>query len=207
MAGCQKGAFMEIFRAAEFSGDPRRNMSEIFVDGFYQWLRFFSKDKARLISTFAHMFNPEVFYIAVESDRIAGLAACAGGTVPSVRLDKKELRKHLGFFKGTVTYLILKKEFEEKKYPFAIRKDMGMVEFVAVAEQSRGRGVAGAIIRHIFESTPYKEYVLEVADTNTPAVSLYEKLGFREFKRVKMKHSKRSGVNALIYMRYEKETH
>jgi ribosomal protein S18 acetylase RimI-like enzyme len=182
-------------------------MSEIFVDGFYQWLRFFSKDKARLVSAFAHMFNHEVFYIAVISGAIAGLAACTGGNVPSVRLNQKELRKHLGLFIGTVAFSILKKEFEVKKYPVDITRDTGLVEFVAVDEQSRGQGVASAIIEHMFRSTPYKIYILEVADTNTTAVRLYEKLGFRELKRTKMKNSKRSGVNALIYMKYEKEPH
>jgi ribosomal protein S18 acetylase RimI-like enzyme len=46
--------------------------------------------------------------------------------------------------------------------------------------------------------------VLEVADTNLNAVNLYTKLGFKEFKRVEEKHSKASGINYLVYMKYIK---
>ncbi len=35
----------------------------------------------------------------------------------SVRLNKKEMRKHLGFFKGSIAGIVLKKEFES---PFEI---------------------------------------------------------------------------------------
>lgn len=81
---------------------------------------------------------------------------------------------------------------------------MGTVEFVATSTEYRSKGVASSIINHIFETTPYNEYVLEVADTNEKAVRLYEKLGFSEFMRVKEKHSKQSGINNLLYLKYVK---
>jgi ribosomal protein S18 acetylase RimI-like enzyme len=195
---------MDILNAGEFNHQTNAQMSRIFVDGFYQWLRFFSKDKAKLVKAFTHMFNPSVFYIATVNEEILGIAACTGERAPSVRLDKKEFRRHLGLVRGFIAYTMLKKEFEGKKYPFPIEQDMGLVEFVAVAEQSRRQGVAAAIISHIFDTTPYAKYVLEVADTNASAVRLYEKLGFQEFMRVKLKHSKRSGVNDLVYMKYHR---
>jgi ribosomal protein S18 acetylase RimI-like enzyme len=51
---------------------------------------------------------------------------------------------------------------------------MGLIEFVATSDRYRGQGVATTIINHIINTTPYKEYALEVADTNTNAVKLYE---------------------------------
>lgn len=53
---------MEIIRAAELGNDARMKISELFVDGFYQWLKYFSKDKAKLAKAFQYMFNLEVFY-------------------------------------------------------------------------------------------------------------------------------------------------
>ena len=64
--------------------------------------------------------------------------------------------------------------------------------------------MATEIITNIFRETPYTNYVLEVADTNHKAVNLYTRLGFKEFKRVTEKHSKRTGINDLVYMRYIK---
>lgn len=197
---------MEIIRASEFSNDTKMQISKIFVDGFYQWLNYFSKDKDQLTKAFSHMFNLDVFYIAVIDGKVAGITACTDGKAQSVHLNCQELRKHLGFFMGTITYIILKREFEKKQYPFEIIKDMGMVEFVAISTNYRGQGIASAIMKHIFASTPYNVYALEVADTNTKAVKLYEKLGYSEFLRIKQKHSKQSGVNNLVYMKYVKTT-
>lgn len=190
--------------ASEHDKAINDRISEIFVDGFYQWLRFFSKDKGKLVNAFSHMFNRDVFYIALLNDEICGIAACSDGKIKAVRLEGKELTKHLGFVKGSIAYAVLKREFEEKQYPFPIEPGMGCIEFVATSPEYRGKGVASQIIRGIFETTPFTSYVLEVADTNVKAVSLYAKLGFAEFMRVEEKHSKRSGINHLIYMKYSK---
>lgn len=195
---------MEIIRASELGNDAKMKISKIFVDGFFQWLKYFSKDKEKLTKAFSHMFNLEVFYVAVMDGEIAGITACTDGKVPSVHLEGKEFKKHLGFFMGTIAYSMLKREFEEKQYPFKIKKGMCMVEFVATSINFRGQGVATAITNYIFDSTPYDVYVLEVADTNENAVKLYEKLGYTEFTRIKEKHSKQSGVNYLVYMKYLK---
>ncbi len=170
---------MKIIRAIEFGNSTNAAMeiSTIFVEGFYQWLHFFSKDKDKLIRAFAHMFQLDTFYAAVIDGELAGITACTDGKQPVVVL---------------------------KKYPFAIKKEMGMIEFVATSPRHRGQGIASAVIGHIIASTPYREYALEVADTNINAVKLYEKLGFREFMRVKQKNSKQSGINHLVYMKYEK---
>lgn len=195
---------IEIQRASEYSKNTNDIISEIFVDGFYQWLHYFSKDKKKLVRAFSHMFNLDVFYVALSDGKICGIAACNDGRIKSVHLEKKALKKHLGFVRGTIANIMLKREFEEKPYPFSIEPEMGCIEFVAVSLEYRGKGVASVIIRHIFQTTPYSNYVLEVADTNLSAVNLYTKLGFKEFKRVEEKHSKASGINYLVYMKYTK---
>jgi ribosomal protein S18 acetylase RimI-like enzyme len=76
---------------------------------------------------------------------------------------------------------------------------MGSIEFVATSPDFRRQGAGFALLSYIMEETPYETYVLEVADTNTNAIGLYEKLGFREMKRIKAPRG--SGVNFFIYMR------
>ncbi len=75
---------------------------------------------------------------------------------------------------------------------------------MATHKDYRGKGIASILIEKIIKKNEYEEYVLEVADTNTNAVNLYEKLGFVEMKRVKMSNAKRSGINFLVYMKYIK---
>ncbi len=195
---------MEIRRANELGSEIRGKISGIFVGGFYQWLKYFSKDTEKLSRAFAHMFLLENFHVAVIDGEPAGIAACSDGKTPSVRINAAEFRRHLGLFMGTIAGIMLKKELECHPYPFPIEKGVGSVEFVATHKDYRGKGVAPAIIQHIFSVTPYSSYVLEVADTNAPAVSLYQKLGFAEIMRVPHKHSKQSGVNFLVYMKCEK---
>ncbi|MFB5660356.1 GNAT family N-acetyltransferase [Alteribacillus sp. HJP-4] len=195
---------MNIIRACEVDRNINNEMSTIFVDGFYQWLNYFSKDKTKLYRTFAHMFNTEVFYTVIVDGNIAAIAACTTNNIPSVKLKYSEFRKHLGFFMGSIAYVILKKEFEKKKYPFQIDEKMGAIEFVATSENYRGKGLATELIKSIMDSTSYDEYVLEVADTNTNAIKLYQKLGFAEFLRIPQKNSEKSGVNNLVYMKQVK---
>jgi ribosomal protein S18 acetylase RimI-like enzyme len=45
----------------------------------------------------------------------------------------------------------------------------------------------------------YSEYILEVADTNTPAIRLFEKLGYKEFTRKPA--PKKSGFSHFVYMK------
>ncbi|WP_059173354.1 GNAT family N-acetyltransferase [Bacillus sp. FJAT-27445] len=195
-----------VVRADKVDFDVRKQMSEIFSEGFSQWLVFFSKDKNKIAKAFAHMFVLNQFYVAIANNKIAGMTACTDGADRSVRLNKKELRKHLGFFKGSMAGIFLKKEFEAPFEEFP--PNAGSIEFVGTASEFRGQGVASQIINHIIENTPYNDYVIEeVADTNTSAMNLYNKLGFEEYKRKPLPEirAKKIGINNFLSLKYVKK--
>lgn len=52
---------------------------------------------------------------------------------------------------------------------------------VAVEEGHRGQGVAGTLIRRLFElaDAPAEQYTLEVRRSNADAIAMYERFGFR----------------------------
>jgi ribosomal protein S18 acetylase RimI-like enzyme len=198
----RKFMMIEIKRASELGENTRKKVSEIFVDGFGKELRFFSKDSQQLAKALEHLFVLDVFYVAIIDGEIAGITACTNGPMTSTVSNRKELIRHLGLVKGTIASYAFKREFE--KLPIEVGDRIASVEFVATASKYRGKGVATALMNHLFALPQYEEYVLEVANTNTNAVRLYEKLGYTEFKRIKQKHSKISGVNYLVYMKYLK---
>jgi ribosomal protein S18 acetylase RimI-like enzyme len=201
-----KDSKLSIVKADKTDIDVRNQMSQIFAEGFSQWLGYFSKNKNTIANAFAHMFVLNQFYIALSNDKVAGMAACTDGKTLSIRLNKKELRKHLGFFKGSMAWIFLKKEFEAPYENFP--PNTGSIEFVGRASVFRGQGAATQIIQHIIENTPYNDYVIEeVADTNTPAMKLYEKLGFEEYKRkpIPEKMAKKNGINNLLSLKYVKK--
>ncbi|MDR1641195.1 MAG: GNAT family N-acetyltransferase [Clostridiales bacterium] len=192
---------MDYLKASDLPFDAREQISRIFSDGFYQWLRYFSKDKAKLARAFEHSFKLPLFWVAVDGNAIASIAACTDGITSPVSLDRHELQRHLGFVRGMIAHKMLKPYLQEHKYPFTLTAGTGSVEFVATAEKYRGKGIAFNLVAHIMERCGHAEYVLEVADTNATAVRLYERLGFKEFKRVPEKNPKQSGLNFYVYMK------
>ena len=75
-----------IVKADEVDLDVRTKMSEIFAEGFTQWLVFFSKDKNIIAKAFAHMFLLDEFYVAIANDKVAGVMACTDGKTASVKI-------------------------------------------------------------------------------------------------------------------------
>lgn len=192
---------IEIKKASELGDSIRKQISEIFVEGFGDLHAFFSKDTSKLVKAFEHMFVLDVFYVALIDGEIAGITACTDGQIMPIDHNKKELKKHLGFVKGTFASVVFKREFQ--KSPVEVGGNKAWVEFVATSAKHRGKGVATALMNHVLALPQYQEYVLVVADNNTNAVKLYEKLNFKEFKREKHKYSKYSGIDHMIYMNYK----
>ncbi len=195
-----------VIRADKLDIDVRLQMSGIFAEGFTQWLGYFSKDTNIIAKAFAHMFVLDQFYVAVKDNKIAGMVACTDCKTLSVRLNKKELRRYFGFFKGNIAAIALKKEFESTfKNPFP---ETSSIEFVGTASEFRGQGVASHIINHIIKNTNFREYLIEeVADTNTPAMNLYKKLDFKEYNRIPVpqKRARKIGINNFISLKYIKK--
>ncbi|MCL2377823.1 MAG: GNAT family N-acetyltransferase [Defluviitaleaceae bacterium] len=193
---------MEIIQASQASFDPKPQMSYIFVEGFYPWIKHISKNKEKLVKVFTHMFELERFYLAVESQKIAAIAACTSGTTP-VCLCRKDFVQVLGPVCGNISYLRLRRHMMHNSLPFNVSPKNGVIEFVATAPEFRKQGIGHTLLTHIIANLPHETYMLEVAETNTSAKRLYDRLGFKEFKRVAA--SKRSGAGAYIYMRLNAE--
>lgn len=192
---------LEIKQSSTFE-NSRIYLADIFVEGFYIWLKYFSKNKTKLKKAFAHIFVLEHFYVAFKDGNSAGMAAVSDGNTLVVKLNKKELTKHLGFIIGRIAFYVLKKEFE-------VLGKQGLprfpeVSFVSVLEKYRRQGIAEELINYVISHTTYEKYILEVADNNTPAVKLYEKLGFKEYFRVPVKNKKQTGFDFYIYLIKEK---
>jgi ribosomal protein S18 acetylase RimI-like enzyme len=197
---------MEIKRAVEFDDAIRERISEIFAGAFGKDLRFFSKDARKLVKAFSHMFVLEYFYVAVIDEKIVGITACMNERCFCIRHDKKILKKHLGTIKGLIADSVLNNYFNRyPKYPLEMDEKTASVEFVATAPEYKKKGVATGLMNYIFTLPEYDKYMLEVADTNTNALTLYEKLGYKEVYRIKQRFSKHIGINYLLYMKCIKE--
>jgi len=195
---------MEIKRAIDLGGDARDKISELFVDGFYDDLKPFSKDKAKLAKACAHMFILRYFYVAIIDGEIAGIIACLNaGDEYCVQYDRRMLVRHLGLFRGVFACFGFRYLGRNPKYPREVRTDekTASIEFVVTGTKYRKMGVATAIMDHLLSLPEYRDYVLEVVDTNTAAVELYKKLGFEEVHRRKFRWAKHSDFDYFVYMK------
>lgn len=65
------------------------------------------------------------------------------------------------------------------------KDNVGFLSYICVAESARGRGVASALVRSFFHERPQlRELQLDVFQDNAPALSFYQKLGFRPISSV-----------------------
>jgi ribosomal protein S18 acetylase RimI-like enzyme len=193
---------LEITRAVSVDTQAGRRLSELFIDGFGRQLTFFSPDRERLVRAFAHMFVPDAFSVAVLDRTIVGMGACTLAMAHAVEPRWQPLVAHLGLVKGTIAAVVLKREFH-KPMPLTGQR-LASIAFMATDARYRGQGVASALLTHFLAQPDYDEYILEVADTNTSAVTVYQRLGFEEFTRIKDKHPDASGANYMLYLHHRK---
>ena len=193
-----------IKRMVDYDHDVREEVANVFVDGYYKDLSFFTKDREKLKATFKNMLCTDVFYLAEMDGNIVGILACSNNRKRAMHIDKSIMKKSLGFVKGNLAFYMLNREFNT---PLDYPNDTTYIECVATSKSSRGKGVCTEMFRYVMENLPYRQFILEVADTNHTAYRLYKNLGFSEFKRKNEKFSKLKGLNQRIYMNWYRYTY
>lgn len=188
-----------VKKMTDYKIDIRREVAEVFVDAYYKDLSCLSKSKDKLADAFMHSFNENSIYVAELDNKIVGILGCANDYERALSINKYALRKHLGFFKGSMAYLFLYREFNEK-LEYGI--NVGYIEAVGVLNNARRMGIATKLMFYVMKNSKYRKIKLEVTDTNLEAIRLYEKLGFYEVNRVKEKFTKSKDFNERIYMEW-----
>jgi ribosomal protein S18 acetylase RimI-like enzyme len=168
---------VEIKRAAELGDNIREKLGELYVNAFYDdVLRYFSKNKTKLMEVFASGFLPECFYVAIMDNEIVGMVACMGKGEVCIKLDLKTIVKYMGLFRGLIINYWLKQFL--KGFPKLDGKT-ALIECLAVDTRHLRKGIASTLVKSLFTLTEYKNYILEVIGTNRKALKLYNKLGFK----------------------------
>jgi ribosomal protein S18 acetylase RimI-like enzyme len=168
---------MEIKRATEFGDDIRERLGELYVNAFYDdVLKYFSKNKTKLIKIFTCGFLLECFYVAIVDNEIIGMVACMGKGEVCIKFDLKTIVKYIGLFRGLVIYYWLKQFL--KGFP-KLDEKTALIECLAIDTKHLRKGIASTLVKSLFALTEYKNYVLEVIGTNKKAIKLYDKIGFK----------------------------
>jgi len=168
---------MEIKRAAEFGDNIREKLGELYVNAFFDdVLKYFSKNKTKLIKIFACAFLLDCFYVAIIDNEITGMVACMGKDEVCIKLDLKTIVKYIGPLRGLIINFWLKQFL--KGFP-ELNEKTALIEYLAIDTKHLRKGIASTLVKSLFKLTEYENYILEVIGTNKKAIKLYDKLGFK----------------------------
>ena len=181
------------------SPKDRQALARCIAEGFEKDFSILCKDMDKTARALEGGVQTQRFWVAEREGVLIGTAAVSDCQGRAVLTDKAGYRKHFGPLRGRLALLVLKEEFEA---PLDIPPETGYLEFVTTDRRFRRQGVATALLQKIVTSGLYRDYILDVVNTNANAIRLYEKLGFREFRRSPEKHGTKKGFSAKIYMKY-----
>src|SRR5699024_2727083 len=132
----------------------------------------------------------------------AGIATLTGADQEVFVPRWAPLRHRLGVLRGTVLHVVVRIWFMGGD-PDGV-PGQAEIGSVATDPEHRGHGVATALIRHLWEVCDHRVHVLvDIKDTNEPALRVYRRLGFVEYTRRKARFSRRAGFSAYVSMRRE----
>ncbi len=188
-----------VRKVDERSQLAQKQIAEIVLDAYWEQISLLCSNRAKMIEAMQTGYNAEFFYIAYDGEDAVGVAACSPPGSRAVTVDPEYICRVLGNELGPMASEIMKSEFGT---PLDFGPDSSYIEFVGTVKIAQGKGVASAITKAILETTPYKRLVLEVVDTNTAAIRLYTKFGFKEFERKAEENPEQTGISYRIYMEY-----
>lgn|GEM_PF-156595 len=189
---------LEVKRMDEIERDVSTEVAIVFVDGYYNELRLISKNKEKLILIFKNSFVKEVFYVALMDGNVAGILACSNNKLRAIHLNKEDIIANLGFIKGNFVFFLIEKEFHT---PISYDDSTAYIESVATITEARGKGVATRLLEHVYSKLPYQEFRLTVKDSNKAAISIYKKLGFKQFDKMKAGFFEKKHFKYKLYMK------
>lgn len=150
-----------------------------FDNDFSGFIKQFGREF--VLDFMGQVLQMKYFYVAEQADHIIGILAISDSNGRSTKLDRQQLTKSFGRFK---TFL-LSLGFSDFEKPIKIPATTGYIEYVAVDATQRGQGLAQQMLKESMRIAGFKDYVLDVKDSNEAAIRCYQKLGFREFTRKK----------------------
>ncbi|MDO4794310.1 MAG: GNAT family N-acetyltransferase [Filifactor alocis] len=193
---------MEKIRRAEEA--DRREVVECILDAFQKdFAEFINKVGRDKVQNFLEAgLRIHCFYVMELEREIIAVLALSNIRGRAMRQTKKAAQNSFGALFGGLLYMANFKDFDIN---YCTSKHTACIEFVAVRQDFRGRGLASILIKRVISETGYKSYILDVVDTNHAAIKCYSKLNFVETKREKVRFSKQRGFKEKIFMEYRRK--
>ena len=153
-----------------------------FIDIYYEsFIKGFDKKRkymTELKTIFVEAVLPDYAAAYIEDERTAGIVAYSNSEHSVFKFSKDVCREQLGRVLGSFQYGIFEKVFGR---PTAKDEDEGYIDFLAVHEDFRRRGIATGLLEYAYRQQDKPKYILAVKSKNKRAVNLYKKQGYERY--------------------------
>lgn len=200
----ERGSFESIIMIRQAEKKDKIEIVSCILDAFGKnFAEFISQIGKEKVQRFLEdSIRTDCFYIMEKDGETIGVTAVSNSESRALAHAKEAAHKNFGFLIGTLMYRMNFREFETN---YCDSKNVGYIEFVAIKQKFQNQGMASTMLCEIISKKDFESYILDVVDTNLAAIRCYEKIGFIEIRREKVRFSKQKGFQEKIFMEY-KET-
>jgi ribosomal protein S18 acetylase RimI-like enzyme len=170
---------MQIVITRKLPEHLREAAAEVYYEAFRRKFRLLLGAEAKAKAVLAADFNPDYAFVALEGDKVLGIAGIQHDGKHFVALRLSTMQHHLGWLSGLYHFTMMKL-FERTQ-----RRGELMMDGIAVAPDARGKGIGTRLLATVLEyarENGFKYVRLDVVNTNPDARRLYEREGFRIVK-------------------------
>lgn len=170
----------------------------LLVDSFYTMFKGITKEQELLRRLFTPCMQLDLIYVLLKEDRVAGLIAVSDSRRRAIVMKEETCVSVFGPVKGKILAWQLGKMLSIP----AVKGDRsGYVDFIATSPEYRRKGVGGQLLTFAESGLDFDELYLDVLKDNLPAVSLYEKMGYRTETLKKSILMRLAGIKAMYIMK------
>ena len=170
----------------------------LLVDSFFSMFKGITKERELLQRLFTPCMQLDLIYVLLKDDRAAGLIAVSDSRRRAIVMKEETCVSVFGPVKGKILAWQLGKMLSIP----AVKGDRsGYVDFIATSPEYRRKGVGGQLLTFAEAGLDFDELYLDVLKDNLPAVSLYEKMGYRTETLKKSILMRLAGIKAMYIMK------
>ena len=170
----------------------------LLVDSFYSMFKGITKEQELLQKLFTPCMQLDLIYVLLKEERVAGLIAVSDSRRRGIVMNEETCVSVFGPVKGKILAWQLGKMLS---IPAVKGERSGYVDFIATSPDSRRNGVGGQLLTFAEAGLDFDELYLDVLKDNLPAVSLYEKMGYRTESLKKSILMRLAGIKAMYIMK------
>ena len=170
----------------------------LLVDSFFSMFKGITKERELLQRLFTPCMQLDLIYVLLKEERVAGLIAVSDSRRRAIVMNEETCGSVFGPVKGKILAWQLGKMLS---IPAVKGERSGYVDFIATSPESRRKGVGGQLLTFAEAGLDFDELYLDVLKDNLPAVSLYEKMGYRTESLKKSILMRLAGIKAMYIMK------